>query len=185
MAPSHSYIQVKDNRGALYSYETTNGHFVSDAYYMTSGYIKAGALRHRAYLDTLTQRETLACTVFDLAHGYVYRYGYDAFAEHCVALGLRYYPQSVEGRMMAHDAALLRFVPAWKAAGQPAQAQARQLPRLCGLLEEVEQRTRAVDELGYEEMPAEQYRRWLQQVSEEQARTAAEQAARFKQTMQK
>lgn len=186
MAPNHMYIQVKDNEGALYSYETTNGHFVSDAYYATSVYIKAAALRQRTYLDTLTQRETVACAVFDLAYGYAYRYGYDALAEKYIALGLRYYPHSMQGRILAHDAAFLRFRAAWQTAGQPTQDQARQSPALRPLLEAVEQRTRALEELGYEEMPAEQYSRWLQQVAEEKTRRAGEQAAtRFGNTVQK
>ena len=185
MAPSHMYIQVKDNGGALYSYETTNGHFVSDAYYATSVYIKAAALRQRTYLDTLTRRETLACAVFDLADGYAHRYGYDALAEKYIALGLRYYPHSMQGRILAHDAAFLRFQAAWQAAGQPTQDQARQSPALHPLLAAVEQRTRALDELGYEEMPAAQYSRWLQQVEEEKTRRAGQQAAtRFGKTVQ-
>ncbi|OON65254.1 hypothetical protein [Hymenobacter sp. CRA2] len=185
MAPNHSYIQVLDNQGELYSYEPTNGHFVSDAYYMSSGFIKAGALKQRAYLDTLTQRETLAGRVFDLAQSYARRYGHDAFTAQCAALGLRYYPQSVQGRMLAHDAALMALMVAVKANGQPTEAQARLNPKLRPLMEEVERRKRAVAELGHEDMPAEQYARWLQQVEQEQARVAGQQAAsRFAQTAQ-
>jgi hypothetical protein len=54
MAPNHSFISVLDGRGTLYRYFTT------DAFYMSSGYIKAGALKQRTHLDTLTQRKTLA-----------------------------------------------------------------------------------------------------------------------------
>ncbi|WP_125932554.1 hypothetical protein [Hymenobacter glacialis] len=186
MAPSHSYIQVKDNRGVLYSYETTRGFFVSDSYYMSSGFIKAGALKNRSYLDTLTRRETMACRVFDLAQSYAWRYGHDDFSAKCAALGLRYYPQSVQGRMLAHDAALMALMVAVKANGQPTEAQARLNPKLRPLMEEVERRKRAVEELGHEEMPADQYARWLKQVEQEQTRVAGQQAAsRFEQTAKK
>ena len=71
-------------------------------------------------------------------------------------------------------------------AGQPTQAQARQSPARRPLLAAVEQCTRALDELSYEEMPAEQYSRWLQQEEEAQTRRAGEQAAtRFGKTVQK
>jgi hypothetical protein len=53
-------------------------------------------------------------------------------------------------------------------------------------MEEVERRTRAVNELGHEEMPPEQYARWLNQVNEQQNRAAGQQAAaRFEQTARK
>ena len=86
MAPNHSYIQVKDNRGVLHSYETTNGRFTTFSYYMSTGYVKAAALKHRTYLDTLTRNEMLACRLFDLAAGYEFRHSPDAFAEKCIAL---------------------------------------------------------------------------------------------------
>lgn len=63
MAPSHSYIQVKDQRGQLYGYETTNGYFTTFSYYMNSGYVKAAALKSRMFLDTLTRQEMLATRV--------------------------------------------------------------------------------------------------------------------------
>jgi hypothetical protein len=60
MAPNHTYIQVLDDRGELYSYETTTHRFVTDSYYMSTGYVKASALKSRSYLDTLTMKEVLA-----------------------------------------------------------------------------------------------------------------------------
>lgn len=170
LAPNHLYIQVKDNRGELYSYEATNGHFVSDAYYLGSGYIKAGALKNRSYLDTLTQHEALAFCLFDLAQGYVHRYGFDGFTDQCIDTGLCYYPQSVQGRMLAHDAAFLRFVAAWKKEGQPPPAALPKHPTLVPLYNRVQRLTRAVDELGHEDMPPEQYQQWLKQVDAEKNR---------------
>ena len=34
MAPNHTFISIKDERGNLYRYETTNGHFTTDAFYL-------------------------------------------------------------------------------------------------------------------------------------------------------
>lgn len=184
MAPNHLYIQVKDNKGELYSYETTNGHFVSDAYYLGSGYIKAGALKNRSYLDTLSRRETIAFCLFDLMQGYTYRYGYDAFVEGGVARGLSFYPQSVQGRMLAHNAAFMKFVEAWKSAGRPPQTEVTRHPELVPLFEEVQRRTRAVEELGHEDMPAEQYAQWLKQVDAEKNRILEQKSAdRFVQSV--
>jgi len=183
MAPNHSFIQVKDRTGRLYRYEATNGHFVSDAFHMTSGYIKAGALKNGAYLDTLTLKQTLASEVLDLALGYEHYYGFDAFVEKCAALGLKYYPQGMQGHIIAYDAALARFNRAANKAAPPSFAAAMLVPELKSLWGAVERRKRTLDELGFEEMPKAQYNKWLQSLEVVKAQEASQRtAARFQQT---
>lgn len=177
MAPNHTYIQVVGPDGGLYSYETTNGHFTTDAFYMTTGYVKTAALKTRAYLDTLTLRQTIAYQATDLAQGYAHYYGDDAFTEKCAALALQHYPQSIQARIIVHNAALARFARAYQAAGRPSQAQARQLPALRPLWAAVERSTQALAAVGYEEIPKEQYARWLQSAQDEQRRQESRQAA--------
>jgi len=176
MSPNHSFISVLDGRGTLYRYETTNGYFTTDAFYMSSGYIKAGALKQRTYLDTLTQRETLASQLVDLAGGYEHYYGYDGFVQKCAALALKHYPQDMQGRLLAHNVALARFTKSWQAAGRPSPAVARTLPQLQPDMAEVDRWNRALAEVGFEEMPPEQYSRWLNAVEKEKARQASQQA---------
>lgn len=177
MVPNHSFISVKDERGALYRYETTNGHFTTDAFYMSSGYIKAAALKQRTYLDTLTWRENLASQLDDLAGGYEHYYGYDAFGQKCAELSLKYYPQGVTARLMAHNVALARFVKPWQEAGQPAPEVARTMPQLRPYWTEVERWNQALADVGFEEMPKEQYNNWLQGLEQEKARQLSQQAA--------
>lgn len=177
LAPNHTFISVKDSRGALYRYETTNGHFTTDAFYMGSGYIKAGALKQRTYLDTLTLRENLASQVVDLAGGYEHYYGYDEFVQKCADLALKYYPHDMQARILAHNVAVVRFVKPWKAAGQPSPEIARTLPQLKPYMAEVERWNRALADVGFEEMSEEQYNRWLQGEEEEKARQLSQQAA--------
>ncbi len=185
LAPNHSYIQVLDDRGELYSYETTNHRFVTDSYYMSTGYIKAAALKNRSYLDTLTTKEVLACRLFDLGLAYEHRYGSDDFVRKCGLLGLRYYPQSVLGRMSVHNATLAAFSQAWTAAGKPSEDVAHRTPALQPLWAEVTKWAQAVREVGHEEMPPEQYARWLNATNQEQARQAAQRATQFEQTARK
>jgi len=177
MAPNHTFISVNDGRGGLYRYETTNGHFTTDAFYMSTGYIKAGALKQRTYLDTLTLRENIACQLVDLAGGYEHYYGYDEFVKKCADLALKYYPQDMQGRLLAHNVALARFVKPWKAAGQPSPEVARTLPQLQPYMAEVERWNRALADVGFEEMPPEQYNKWLNALEQEKARQTSQQAA--------
>lgn len=185
MAPNHTYIQVLDDRGELYSYETTNHRFVTDSYYMSTGYVKAAALKSRSYLDTLTSKEVLASRLFDLGLCYENRYGLDEFVRKCGLLGLRYYPQSVVGRMSVHNAALAKFTKAWAAAGKPTEEEARRNPALQPLWADVTKWAQAVREVGHEDMPPDQYARWLNATNQEQTRQDAQQAARFEQTAHK
>lgn len=177
MSPNHSFISVKDGRGTLYRYETTNGYFTTDAFYMSSDYIKVGALKQRTYLDTLTLRENIACQVLDLAGGYEHYYGYDGFVEKCANLALKYYPQSMTGRILAHNVALTRFIKLWKAAGQPSPEVARTLPQLKPYMVEVERWNQALTDVGFEEMPKEKYNHWLHALEQERARQTSQQAA--------
>ena len=177
MAPNHTFISVNDGRGGLYRYETTNGYFTTDAFYMSTGYIKAGALKQRTYLDTLTLRENLACQLVDLAGGYEHYYGYDEFVKKCADLALKYYPQDMQGRLLAHNVALARFVKPWKAAGEPSPEVARTLPQLQPYMAEVERWNRTLADVGFEEMPPEQYNKWLRALEQEKARQTSQQAA--------
>lgn len=182
LAPNHSFIQVKDNAGRLYRYETTNGHFVSEAYYMTTGYIKAGALKRGAYLDTLTLRQTLACQVLDLGLGYDHYYGPDEFVEKCAALALKYYPQAMQGHLVAYNAALARFNRAANQAAPPSFAAAMQVPHLKQFWDDVDRWKRALDAMGFEEMPKEKYNTWLKSLEVEKARQeSARTATHFQQ----
>jgi hypothetical protein len=183
LSPNHSFIQVKDGAGRLYRYETTNGHFVTDAYHMTTGYIKAGALKCGAYLDTLTLRQNLACQVLDLAQGYEQYYGYDAFVDQCTALALRHYPQGMQGHVLAYDAALARFSRSASQAGVTSLAAALQLPELNVLAAEVRRTQLVLDTMGFEPMPPAQYAAWLQSLEKEKARQDSQRtAARFQHT---
>lgn len=170
MAPNHSYIQVVGPDGQLYSYETTNGHFTTDAFYMTSGYVKTAALKARAYMDTLTFHQTIAYQLTDLAQGYSHYYGEDAFTEKCATLALKHYPQSIQAHIILHNAALTRFARAYKAAGSPTKEQAMQLPVLKPLWSEIVHSNQALAAIGYEEIPPEQYARWLNSAQDEKQR---------------
>lgn len=182
MAPTHSFIQVKDERGRLYRYETTNGHFVTDAYYMTTGYIKAGALKAGAYLDTLTTKQVLAEQVLDLALGYEHYYGFDEFVDKCAALGLKYYPQGMQGNIIVYDAALARFNRAANKAAPPSFEAAMLVPGLKALWTEVERTKHVLDAMGFEKMPAAQYEAWLKSLDAEKNRQESRRAAaRFQQ----
>ena len=102
-SPSHSYIKVKNAKGNMLNYETTNGHFVSDAWIQSGGYIKAEALRSKIYMDTLSRKQVLASMLADMAKGYGIKYGLDNFVLDCLNRALKYHPNNIYALSLKAD----------------------------------------------------------------------------------
>lgn len=160
-SPSHSYIKVKDGRGNMLNYETTNGHYTTDVFVQSSGYIKAEALRSKIYMDTLSRKEVVASTLADLATGYAVKYGFDRFVLDCLDKALEYSPNNIHVLQLKSDYHTRQFM---YVAGQLGRPPVEQLPKhskayeLYRKMHEVYSR---VDALGYEQMPEEVYKEWL------------------------
>mgnify|MGYP006905604720 CR=1 FL=1 len=54
LAPSHSLVKIKDDKGAWFNLELTTRAILSDYHYMNSSYIKSEAIRNKLYLNALT-----------------------------------------------------------------------------------------------------------------------------------
>ena len=67
----------------------------------------------------------------------------------------------MQAHIILHNAALTRFAHANKKAGSPTKEQAQQLPVLKPLWAEVVRSNQGLAAIGYEEIPPEQYARWL------------------------
>ncbi len=117
--PSHIYIKFPDASGKLRNLELTNGRMTTDAWIVGSGYVKAEAVRHGIYFDTLTTRQTIALCLFDLAKGYAIRFSMDRFVLDAVNAGLEVHPASIYGLMLKSDFYTLWCQYAVREAGNP------------------------------------------------------------------
>ncbi len=172
LSPNHSYIRFPDDKGKWYNIELTNGMFSTPSYILQSGYIKSEALQNKIYMENLSRKELLAQHLTDLASGYVHKYGYDEFVQSIVNKALELYPNSITANMIKANLDTARFEFVMRQLGiNPADKQQlqniRNFPKAIELLNTVNRQYAFIDNLGYEHMPEEAYKKWLESMADE------------------
>jgi hypothetical protein len=163
-SPSHSYIKLKDSRGNMMNYETTNGYYTTDVWVQSSGYIKSEALRSGIYMDTLSKQALIAACLADLAKGYVVKYGFDSFAIKCLDLSLLHNPKNINALQLKADYQTELLIYVLSQIGNPPLKQLPTHPQAYALLLKMQEVYRQIDELGYEPIPEQIYSLWLKSI---------------------
>lgn len=167
-SPSHTYAKFKDQSGNWHNLELTNGRIVSDAFIIGSGYITAEALKNRIYMEPLTNKQTIAQCLADLAKEYAQKYGYDNFVSQCIDSTLKYNPRNIFARQVKSDYQTLRFDYVVNQVGRLHPDTLKiHYPKVYQLLKERNQTYQFIDASGYQEMPEQAYREWLKSVDKE------------------
>jgi len=166
-SPNHTFIKIKDNDGYWHNLELTIGAIINDNHYLSSGFIKAEALRNKIYLEPLTQQETLALIMHNLASYYVRKYGYDDFVKQCTDSALKYHSNSLSALMLQANYHTSRAMYVIERTGATSMKQLSECPQAYGLYQKMHQSYKIMDDLGYEEMPPEIYMDWLESVNKE------------------
>jgi len=166
-SPSHSFVRLQDENKQWYNLELTNGHLVSDAWVMGSGYITSDAIRNGIYLDTLGTKELVAQQLVDLAMGYKHKFGNDPIIKAAVDSALVYQPNSIQALMVKsnYQTELVEWL--WRVRGRPQPQHFENDPRIREILVQRNAIYKQIDNTGYQEMPEEAYTLWLQSVFEE------------------
>jgi hypothetical protein len=167
-SPNHTFIKFKVN-GRLQNYETTNRHFVSDAFVMQSGFIRAEALANRVYMGTLSKKQLIAHCLMDLAMGYEHKYGYNEFSLKCAELTLKYHPNNITAWMTKANyyGYLLNYVFRQSQERRLPNMDLRDIPEAKAIYDEMVAAQQKLEALGYAEMPEEVYNAWLRSVEQE------------------
>jgi hypothetical protein len=161
-SPQHTYIKTQDNKGVWYNFETTNGHYSTDSWLLSSGYVKAEAMRNKIFMDTMSKKATVAACLVDLANGYIAKFGYDRFVLACAEKALQHNPKNIFALQLKSDYYTLLFQFVIKQLGYPPKDQLHRFPEADALLQKAYELYKVVDKLGYEEMPENTYQKWLQ-----------------------
>ena len=159
-SPSHSYVKFQDDNGKWHNIELTNGMMTTDAFVLQSGYIKAEALQNEIYMLPLNQKELLSHVLFDLAKGYAVKYCYDSFVEQVIEKALELDPNNINAHMVKSDYRTMRFIYVQKQLNVSPD-NIHKYSKAKQLLDEMYGQYAIVDNLGFEEMPAEAYEKWL------------------------
>ncbi len=164
VAPNHLYIKHKDEYNKWYNLELTNGHFSTDAWIISSSHIKAEAIANRVYMHGLNQKESIAICMTDLAGAYLNKYGYghnDSFVLRCLDAAIKANPVYIVAIALKSNVLSQQLLKECKAKNVPHFKYAKDIPELRDLALQVEAIYKQTDDLGYEEMPLEQYSEWV------------------------
>jgi hypothetical protein len=172
-APNHTFIKFVVN-GKIQNYETTNGHLISDALVMQSGFIRSEALANKTYLDTLNKQQLIAHCLMDLGMGYQHKYGFDYFSLRCVELVLKYYPHNVTALMTKSNYynTLLQYVAQQSKEKRLPHVNMQDIPQVMEIYHKMKQVQQELENIGFAEMPEEMYQNWLSSVKKEAEKQA-------------
>lgn len=163
LAPNHLYIKHIDERGQWTNIELTNGGFPRDQWIIKEMAITVEAIKSGAYMTPLSQKESIAMTMFDLANGYESQYGYDEFVLTVTDKALSYFPKCIPLLMIKanyyrHEAEIKK---------RNLNVNMQSLKDIYALYKKT---VAQIDALGYKEMPAEQYEEWIKSVEKEKSK---------------
>ncbi len=131
---------------------------------MASGYVHLDAIRKGVYMKALSEKESIAMCLVDLAMGYDRKYPDNGgkFILKCCELALEHFPDYINGLMLKAETNL-RLIKQKMAVYQV------QFPKELFVIdkkskliwEEMEQTYGAIQKLGYRQMPKQMYLDWL------------------------
>lgn len=152
LAPNHIYIKHNIKSIGWYNTELTSGIFPQDAWLMASGFVHLDAVQNGVYMKALTDRESLALCLVDLANAYnrFFPENDGSFPLKCAERALQIHPYLVT--------ALLLQAETHKEQYQKLVSTDPQAKELFSLLNKEYSH---IHQLGYRNMPKGMYLEWL------------------------
>ncbi len=147
LSPNHMYIKVNNKRVGWYNIELTCGDFPTDAWIMASGYIHLDAIKNGIYMKALTDKESVALCLIDLALGYERKFGIGdgQFIIKCCETALEHFPKCINAMLLKAET----LTALYKKNNDDA------------LFAQMTELYTNIHELGYRKMPENMYRNWL------------------------
>lgn len=167
-APRHSFIKIRDDKGAWYNLELTCRSVLSDYHYINSSYIKSEAIRNKLYLTPLSKKETVASMLVSLGRYYLVKYGYDPFVLDCMHQAEKYSPNDIDAKLMEADyeTRLTLEIARLLDAHNPEILKKKSIEAYKHY-EHMHELYKEIDDSGYEDMPPQIYQKWLKHLARE------------------
>lgn len=165
LAPNHIYIKHIDENGQWTNLELTNGGFPRDQWIIKQMAISVEAIKNEVYMKPLTEKESVAMTMFDLASSYEFQYEMDSLYLQMIDTALVYFPQCMSLLMCR-----INYY------GNQLKLEQGKIKPDINYVNKVfasqEQAYEKIVQLGHKDMPFELYEQWVQSVeNEKQKRT--------------
>lgn len=147
LAPNHIYTKANNKKVGWHNIELTCGDFPTDAWLMASGYIHTDAIRNGTYMRALSEKESVAMTLVDLAQGYQAKFGIEdgSFMLMCCNTALKHFPNYINALLLKGEILTELY-------------RKSEAPELMSQMTELYTH---IHELGYRKMPDEMYMKWL------------------------
>ncbi len=178
LAPNHIYIKHRAEKGGWYNTELTSATFPIDAWLMASGYISLQAVQNGAYLDTLSEKESIALCLVDLAHGYNHKYpGNDgSFVIECCDLALKHFPDYVNAILLKAETSLKQLQSMQQRHGYNQLKEVTATAEGQAKWNEMNSLYLQLYKLGYRQMPEQMYVDWITSLKTEKEKYINKQA---------
>ena len=169
MAPNHTYIKQWTDKTGWFNTELTSGQFPIDAWIMASGYIKLEAIQNRLYMDTLSQIQSIAVTLTDLAQGYQKKHGEthnEEFVLRCLDKALAHYPNYINALVLKAEVSKSEYKGLMDRRYVDSPSELWDDPNARQQFEDLEKQYAKIVKLGYRKQPKEMYLNWLMDIDE-------------------
>jgi hypothetical protein len=160
LGPNHVYIKHIDENGQWTNLELTSGNITSDPWIIKSMDISVEAIKSGAYMAPLSDKESIALTMFDLAETYRFQYGSDEFLLDITNTAISYFPTCIPLYGLKNNCCV-EFISKEKKKPMPDTAFINKHLALCKALQT------KIDELGYKDETPEAYKAFLQRMEDE------------------
>lgn len=169
LAPNHIYIKLFNQKNGWYNTELTSGSFPLDAWIMASGYIYLEAIQNGLYMDTLSNKQTIAFCMLDLAQGYEHKFGLAEpnYIFQCTDTALKYYPNSITAMLIKAETQKHLIERQMKARNVKSPNDLFTDIKVKQMFADMEQTYAKMYTLGYRRMPDEMYLQWMNMLQKE------------------
>ncbi len=157
LAPNHMYIKQQCNQIGFYNTELSSASFPTDAWLMASGYIHLNAIKSGIYMEKLSQEQSIAFCLYDLAKGYEKKFGKEQtdFIEKCLDKSLKHFPNNVFALLAQSELTKLKMEENQKKSDDRWRKQ-------------YQEQIVHIYQLGYRKMPDSQYLSWMMELKEQE-----------------
>ncbi len=170
-APNHTYIKFPDDQNRnWYNVELTSNILTTNAHILQSGYIKVEAIQNGLYMRPLDKQQLFAQMLVDLSMGYERKYGNDEFTKRVTQEALKLHSANIVAHLNKanyYNEIVFQVLEQLGITKETINVELPKYPKALELIKTMIKSYKAIEALGYKNMPDEEYQKWLENMKKE------------------